>query len=83
MKKLIITAIIGLIIGLGAIQARPVFHPGPHKAKEIRHDRKQVRTDKRKLHSSVKHGNPARAKHNARKLHRDKRELRHDRKGHR
>ena len=82
MKKLILTALISLIIGLGAIQANGVVPPRHPKAREVRHDKHIVNKDKKRLHHNVKEGNTVKAKHNARKLHRDKRKLNHDRKAH-
>lgn len=82
MKKLIITALMSLIIGIGAIRANATLPPGGHKAKDMRHDRREIRHDKKRLYHNVKEGNTRRAKHNARELRKDKRDLRHDRRGH-
>jgi hypothetical protein len=83
MKKLIITALMSLIIGIGAIQANAIVPPGGrHGAKDAHHDRREIRHDKNRLHHDVKEGHTRKAKHDARDLHRDKKDLRHDRRGH-
>lgn len=86
MKKLIITAIIFLIVGLSSIEANDIKpnHQGNgaqcKNKREIRHDRREIRRDKKRLQYNMQHGNPVRAKHNARELRQDRRELRHDRR---